>query len=119
MASLEHEYFVAGFMVLTGGLPGCRAGCGVDDHRPFGAKEGSNPFEHPQGQGLELRPAMVDGGEVDGSQNPVGHIGRAGNLQEVPTLTHTVEAGPRIDGGWEVALHGGGVHAEGFTLEGT
>jgi len=35
------------------------------------------------------RPAMIDGRLRDGPQNPIGNVGRSGNLEEVPSAFHT------------------------------
>jgi hypothetical protein len=37
----------------------------------------------PRAEALKLRPAVVDGRAVDRAQHPVGHVGRARDLQEM------------------------------------
>ena len=56
------------------------------------------PGEHLEPELREVRPAVVDGRGVDGPQHPVGHVGRAGDLQEVAPAAihqtfHTVASG--------------------------
>src|ERR1035441_2213815 len=64
--------------------PPARAGGGEDDHRILRPEYRLEIFEAILGQLGELRTAMVDCRIVDGAQNAVGNISRAGYLQEVP-----------------------------------
>ena len=93
-----------------GRLPGAGARRGVDDDGVGGAENRLNGLKYAQAKLLELRAAMVNGGEVDGPQHPIGNIGWPGDLQEMPALADPIERSPRINGGMcgvrGIAFHG-------------
>ena len=70
--------------VDEGGLPGAGAGGGVDDDRAGGAEDALEAGEHLPAERAELGAAMVDRRVVDRAQHPVRHVGRAGDLEEMP-----------------------------------
>ena len=84
MTGLDHQHPVARRQrVDERGLPRPGAGGRIDDHRARG-------LEHPLHAGDDLlaelgefRAAMIDRRHRDRLQHPVGHVGRAGDLQEM------------------------------------
>ena len=82
---LAHQHRVAGReRVHERRLPGAGAGRREDQHVAASAEDLAQAGEHPLAEPPELRPAMVDGGALDGAQDPIGDVGGAGNLEEVP-----------------------------------
>ena len=65
-------------------LPSPGAGGGIDQYRSRRAQYPLQSGHCRQRQGGEFRAAVIDDRTVDGAQNPVGQVGRAGNLQEMP-----------------------------------
>jgi hypothetical protein len=63
--------------------------------------------EHLVAERCELRTAVVHRGQIDRAQNPIGHVGRAGDLQKVAAAAvghgHSVRGGER---GWMLAPGG-------------
>jgi hypothetical protein len=47
-----------------------------------------DPLEDLLAERLELRAAMIDGRTVDRAQDAIGHVGRAGDLQEMSAGRH-------------------------------
>ena len=64
-------------------LPRTGAGGGINNHRMAGLKNHLHVGEHLAPQHAELGPTVVDGGQTDGAQHPVGHRTGTRNLQEV------------------------------------
>src|SRR5882762_8800615 len=84
MPGLEHEHAIARReRVDERRLPGAGARGGIDHDRRPGLEHGLEPFEDLQSHGAELGAAMIHRGAVDRAQNPVGHVGGPGDLQEM------------------------------------
>src|SRR6185437_7074252 len=90
LAGLEGEHLVAGReRVGERRFPGAGAGGGEDDHGTLGAEDPLDAGDGGFGELGELRTSMVDGRPIDGAQNPVWNVGRAGDLQKMPSGTHS------------------------------
>src|SRR5687768_17481693 len=85
MAGLVHQHAVARRQrVDERRFPGAGAGRGIDHHFALRALEHAlHPGKAILADVGEVRTAMVDGGEIDGAQHAVGHVGRSRDLQQV------------------------------------
>ncbi len=84
VAGLEHQHPVARRQrVGERGFPRAGARRRVDHDVAVGLEDFFQAREHLEGQRGELGAAVVDGRHVHRPQHPVGHVGRAWNLQEV------------------------------------
>jgi hypothetical protein len=59
-----------------------------NNHRRFGFEYLLESGQHFLAELLEFRAAMIDGCVIDRAQDAVGHIGRAGDLQEMASARH-------------------------------
>ena len=69
-------------------LPRAAAGARIHDDRAGGLKHALQPFDRLTPERGECGTAVVDGRLRDGAQNPVGHVGRPGDLEEVTSAFH-------------------------------
>ena len=84
LPGLVHQDPVAGGQrVDQGGFPGAGPGRRINDDGPRGLENGLQTVEDFPRHAGEVRPPVVDGGRVDGFENPVRHVGRPRNLQEM------------------------------------
>jgi hypothetical protein len=90
---LEHEHAIArGERVGERGFPCAGAGRRVDDHRPVGLEDLLQPVEDRERQPRELGTAVIDRRMVERAQDPVRHVGRSRDLQEMAAAGMVVEA---------------------------
>ena len=81
MPGLEHQHpVIRRQRIDQGRLPGAGAGGGVDHHVLAGLEDGLDLGQDLAAKRLEFRPAMVDGGVVDGPKDAIRHVGRPGYL---------------------------------------
>src|SRR4051812_36119381 len=86
MPGLEHQDPVARRQrVDQRRLPRPGAGRGIDHDGAGGLEDALHPGDDLLAEFGEFRAAMVDRWERDRVQDPVGNIGRAGDLQEMAT----------------------------------
>ena len=79
-----HQHLIArGQCIHQRRLPGAGARCGKDHHRLAVWKISCRPARHVVAQFAELRATMVDHRPIDRAQHAIGHVGGAGDLQEV------------------------------------
>jgi len=84
MPGLEHDDAVARrHRVDQCRLPRAGAGGGIDHHHPLGLEDPFHAGDHLAPELAEFRAAVIDGRHRDRLQDPVGHVGRTGNLQEM------------------------------------
>ena len=84
-AGAAHQHGVAGRQrVGQRRLPRAGAGGGIDHHRPAGLEDRRAGWPAAPSHAAEIGAAMVDGRVVDRAQHAVRHVGRAGDLQEMP-----------------------------------
>ena len=89
LAGFDHQHRVAGRQrVDERRLPGAGAGAGIHDDRARGLKHALKAFDRFAPERGERRAAMIDGRLRDGAQDPIGHVGRAGNLEKMPSALH-------------------------------
>jgi hypothetical protein len=92
MPGLEHQHPVACRQgVDQGRFPGAGTGGGVDHHVVVGLEDGLDLGQDLAAKRAEFRPAMVDGGVVDGPENAIRHVGRPGDLQEMAAARRVAE----------------------------
>ncbi len=92
MTRLEHQHRVARAQrVGQRGFPGAGAGGRIDDDRLHGLEDLLDVRQHLAAQRAEFRAAMVDGRVAHGTQDPVRHGARAGDLQKVAASGMEVE----------------------------
>src|SRR5438067_991707 len=83
---LKHEDPIAGRQSVDNcRLPSPRPRSWKDDYRIRRLENGTNPLKHLVRQLSEFRTAVVYHRGAHGTENPVRHVGRAGDLQEVAT----------------------------------
>ena len=84
VAGLAHQDLVARRQrVHQRRFPRAGSGRGIDDHRALGVEDALQARQDLLGQLREVGPAVIEGGPIDRAQHPVGHVGRAGDLEEV------------------------------------
>ncbi len=84
VAGLEHQHAIAGGeRIDERRFPGAGARGRIDHHGRLGLEHRLQPFEDFQTHLPELGAAMIDGGAVDRAQDPLGDIGRPGDLKEM------------------------------------
>ena len=89
LAGLDHQHRVARRQgVDERGFPRAGARAGIHHDRPGGLKHALQARDRFAPERGERRPAMIDGRLRDGAQNPIGHVGRAGNLEKVASAFH-------------------------------
>src|SRR5579859_3806920 len=86
LAGLRHQYAITGRQRIDQcGFPGARAGSRIYNDRALGAEYQFDAVHDFATQLREIRAAVVDRGPVHRAQHTVGDIGRAGDLQEMPS----------------------------------
>jgi hypothetical protein len=86
MSGLEDEHAIARRQrVDERRFGGAGAGRRKDDDRTAGSKHHTQRFQELRRQRGELRPAMIDDRTVHGTQDPIGNVGRAWNLEKMTT----------------------------------
>ena len=85
VAGLPHQHEVARRQrVHQRRFPRAGARRRIDDHRLLGLEDLPHAAQNLLGQRIELRSAVIDGRIVHRPQDPVGDVGRPGDLQEMP-----------------------------------
>ena len=89
VAGLEHQHRVAGRQrVDERRFPRAGAGRGIDHDRARGLKHALKAVDRLAPERRKRGAAMIDGRLRDGAQDPVGHVGRPGDLEEVTARFH-------------------------------
>ena len=89
LAGLDHQHRVAGRQrVDERRLPRAGAGRGIDHDRARGLKHALKALDRLAPERRERGAAMIDRRLRDGPQDPIGHVGRAGDLEEVTSAFH-------------------------------
>ena len=98
LAGLEHQdLFVRAERVDQRRFPSTGTGGWIDDYRVFGLEHHLEAIQAGVAEISEPGPPVVHGGVVDRTKNPVGHVGRAWNLQKMSAAVKSHGGAPSSD----------------------